>query len=69
MATPRGMKDSGLRIRVQRDLRDEFLAACRATDRPAAQVIREFMRNFVDRQDGERARAEKYKKLRPVDGD
>lgn len=42
-------KDSGLRIRVQRDLRDSFLDACRAQDRPAAQVIREFMRDYVER--------------------
>jgi len=42
------MKDSGLRIRVQRDLRDSFLDVCRAQDKPAAQVIREFMRAYVD---------------------
>lgn len=41
------MKDVGLRIRVQRDLRDEFRAACRAQDIPAAQVIRTFMRQYV----------------------
>ena len=40
-------KDSGLRIRVQRDLRDSFLEVCRAQDKPAAQVIREFMRDYV----------------------
>jgi hypothetical protein len=40
-------KDSGLRIRVQRDLRDSFLEVCRAQDKPAAQVIREFMRRYV----------------------
>ena len=46
------MKDSGLRIRVQRDLRDRFLEICRAKDKPAAQVIREFMRDYVDRHEG-----------------
>jgi hypothetical protein len=45
------MKDSGLRIRVQRELRDRFLGACRAQDKPAAQVIREFMRQYVERQE------------------
>lgn len=40
-------KDAGLRIRVERQLRDDFLDACRAQDRPAAQVIREFMRGYV----------------------
>lgn len=45
------VKDSGLRIRVQRDLRDKFLEACRTQDKPAAQVIREFMREYVERQE------------------
>ena len=41
------MKDSGLRIRIERELREKFLATCREQDRPAAQVIREFMREYV----------------------
>lgn len=40
-------KDSGFRIRVDRELRDRFLNVCRAQDRPAAQIIREFMREYV----------------------
>ena len=40
-------KDAGLRIRVERSLRDEFLDACRTEDKPAAQVIREFMREYI----------------------
>ena len=40
-------KDVGLRIRVERDLRDRFLEICRTQDRPAAQVLREFMREYV----------------------
>lgn len=40
-------KDAGLRIRVERTLRDEFLRVCRAKDQPAAQVLREFMRTYV----------------------
>lgn len=43
------MKDVGLRIRVQKELREQFLAACRAQDKPAAQVLREFMRDYVRR--------------------
>ena len=43
------IKDSGLRIRVQRDLREKFLEVCRAQDIPAAQLIREFMREYIDR--------------------
>jgi len=42
------MKDVGLRIRVQRDLREAFLKVCRAQDRPAAQVLREFMRSYIE---------------------
>ncbi len=40
-------KDVGLRIRVDRDLRESFIAACKADDRPAAQVLRDFMRAYV----------------------
>ncbi len=45
-------KDSGLRIRVQRDLREQFLEVCRAQDKPGAQVIREFMREYITRHEG-----------------
>ncbi|WP_417843555.1 hypothetical protein [Thalassospira sp.] len=41
------MKDSGLRIRVERELRERFLEICREQDKPAAQVIREFMREYI----------------------
>jgi hypothetical protein len=41
-------KDAGLRIRIDRLLRDRFLQTCHAQDKPAAQVIREFMRSYVD---------------------
>ena len=41
------MKDAGLRIRVQRELRKSFLEACQAEDRPAVQVLRDLMRAYV----------------------
>jgi predicted DNA-binding protein len=41
------MKDSGLRIRIERELREKFIEVCRQQDRPAAQVIREFMRQYI----------------------
>lgn len=41
------MKDVGLRIRIDRDLREQFVKACQAEDKPASQVIREFMREYV----------------------
>lgn len=40
-------KDSGLRIRVERVLRDRFIEICREQDKPAAQVLREFMRGYI----------------------
>ncbi|ANE56114.1 MULTISPECIES: hypothetical protein [Methylomonas] len=47
------IKDSGMRIRVEKELRDAFVAACREQDRVAADVLREFMRVFVDKQQGQ----------------
>ena len=42
------MKDAGFRVsQVQRELRDRFLKACRAQDKQAAQVIGEFMGEYV----------------------
>jgi hypothetical protein len=40
-------KDAGLRLRIERELRDEFVDVCRRNGRPAAQVLRDFMREFV----------------------
>ena len=40
-------EDARLPIRLERTLREWFLEMCRAQDRPAAQVIREFMREYV----------------------
>ena len=50
------MKDVGLRIRVQRELRDKFLEACHRQDVPAAQVLREFMRDYVEAKESPRQR-------------
>lgn len=42
------MQDSsGFRLRVDDQLRQEFISACRSQDRAAAQVLREFMRGYV----------------------
>jgi len=53
-----GVKDTGVRIRVEKRLRDEFLEVCRRQDKPAAQVLREFMRDYVAEHgdDSERSR-------------
>lgn len=42
-----GVKDVGVRIRVEKGLRDRFVEACRRQDTPAAQVLRHFMREYV----------------------
>jgi hypothetical protein len=47
---PMNKKDAGMRIRVDRELREQFLAVCQQEDRPAAQVLREFMRDYVSRE-------------------
>lgn len=44
------IKDSGMRIRVEKDLRDAFVQACRAQDRAASDVLRDFMRAFTEKQ-------------------
>ena len=51
-ATLLGMtiKDSGMRIRVEKDLREAFVQACRAQNRAAADVLRDFMRVFTEKQ-------------------
>ncbi|PUE30834.1 hypothetical protein B9Z35_07220 [Limnohabitans sp. Jir61] len=41
------MKDAGMRIRVEPELREEFVELCRKNDVPAAQVLRAFMRDFI----------------------
>ncbi|MEQ5766570.1 plasmid-related protein [Halomonas sp. H33-56] len=40
-------KDCGMRIRVDKQLREEFLEACRSEDRAASDVLREFMRTYI----------------------
>ncbi len=41
-------KSAGLRIRIEKDLREEFQSACLAENRVASDVLREFMRSFAD---------------------
>ena len=44
------MKEVGMRIRVEPELREEFTEACKRKHVPAAQVLREYMRKFVKTQ-------------------
>lgn len=38
-------------MKLEPDLRAEFMAAAQASHRPASQVVRELMREFVERHD------------------
>ena len=40
-------KTSALRIRIDPTLHHQFLEICKIQDRPASQVIRDFMRQYV----------------------
>ena len=48
-------KDAGMRIRVERELRDDFVAACQSQGLVAAEVLRHFMRGFADKHRSEQA--------------
>ncbi len=41
-------KESTITIRVEQELRESFNRAAEAINRPAAQVLRDFMRDFVE---------------------
>jgi hypothetical protein len=43
-------KNAGIRIRVEKELREAFTVACRAQDRAASDVLRDFMRVFAEKQ-------------------
>jgi hypothetical protein len=44
------IKESGLRIRVESQLRESFLLVCKKNDLTAAQVLRAFMRSYIEQQ-------------------
>lgn len=43
-------KDAVFTMKLEPDLRDAFMAEAEATHRPASQIVRDFMREFVERQ-------------------
>jgi predicted transcriptional regulator len=43
-------KEAVFTVKLESDLRDAFAAEAEATHRPASQIVREFMREFVQRQ-------------------
>jgi hypothetical protein len=46
---PLKTKDAGFRVRVEREIRQEFVELCRADGKAAAQVLREYMRDYIAR--------------------
>ncbi len=48
-------KDAGMRIRVERELRDSFVQACQSQGLVAAEVLRNFMRSFAAKHSSEQA--------------
>lgn len=45
-------KDVGIRIRVEKELRDSFQGACDVENRSASEVLRDFMRSFAEQRLG-----------------
>lgn len=48
-------KDSGMRIRIERELRDAFVQACQSQGLIASEVLRDFMRGFAAKHSTEQA--------------
>lgn len=48
------MANTMFTMKLDTELRDEFMAEAAAVDRPAAQIMREFMREFIQKQKDER---------------
>lgn len=43
-------KEAVFTMKLESELRDEFMAEAEASHRPASQIVRELMREFVERQ-------------------
>ena len=43
-------KEAVFTLKLEYELRDDFMAAAAASHRPASQLVREFMRDFIQRQ-------------------
>ncbi|HBC1013231.1 TPA: antitoxin of toxin-antitoxin stability system [Escherichia coli] len=48
------MANTMFTMKLDTELRDEFMAEAAAADRPAAQIMRDFMRDFIKKQKDER---------------
>lgn len=41
-------KEAVFTMKLEAELRDRFMAAAKRDDRPASQIVREFMRDYVE---------------------
>jgi len=48
------MKEAVFTLKLEAELRDAFMAEAEASHRPASQIVRDFMRDFVKKQQEER---------------
>ncbi len=48
------MKEAVFTLKLESDLRDAFMAEAEASHRPASQIVRDFMRDFVKKQQEQR---------------
>src|SRR5882724_10621092 len=48
------MKEAVFTLKLESELRDAFMAEAEASHRPASQIVRDFMRDFVKTQQDER---------------
>jgi predicted transcriptional regulator len=46
-------KEAVFTMKLEKELRDEFMAAAEASHRPASQIVREMMRDFIKQQQSE----------------
>lgn len=42
-------KDAGMRLRIEREIREEFVEVCHAEGKTAADVLRDYMRDYIER--------------------
>ena len=47
-------KEAVFTLKLEPDLRDQFMAEAEAAHRPASQLVRELMRDYIDRQRADR---------------
>jgi predicted transcriptional regulator len=55
-------KEAVFTMKLEQELRDAFAAEAAALDRSQSQIVREFMRGFVEKQSAEREYADFYRR-------